>query len=1192
MTPAFRRLGTSELLPRYIFAEPLIVRRRVLEVGAVAATRGESAKFLLARGARSVLACDDGLEAVAEAQRTLANASLRFRSALFDDLETGSFDLVLVTDLSRYILAPLLLKELVRLVAPNGYFLGGLRNSAGLALSQISDPEDGEPPPTFGQLLDALAPHFKSVNVATQSPLLGYQLALENAEGLQVDGSLAGTAEAAYFIVVAGQEKPPEIEPTWIQLPPAPLAYAGGRLEEFSQRARGWEERHSRVKEAWEKARREADAREVALVQLKEELEKSREEAARVLAQLELRERNTAPSRESDELAHKVRRLEAELQVARERAEDAERRISQGRTEIEEAGEEKRRAAAQVLASQESARLERARRDELLGQLEDARERTAQAYQTARTEQEAASKAKLELDRALLRENQAQDALRIKTQELVAAKDRELALADGHSAALTGLEALRREVGEAQARVQAAEQALLRGEADLQLSQRTAEGEAGARAELERRLRDEVREANAIRMELETQVRALSTELAGALDERKSLESRVASDSDAHALAQSLEGRLVEARDVGGQWEQRALELGAQLEVERARANRLERDAEGLKTSERAVREEAEAEIARAQAMMQEAEARLAHASSEQSAERSQTVGALEAAQAEAAELAATLRRTEAARDDASAGQEAAERALGQLRAELQELRTEVEASAERGAFHEQSLAQRTQEAAEVERRLQESQDALRQALESQRSAEAAVAQAAAREEVLETTLTQTQGERDAARGELEALQTSSEGSAGELARWKEEARVHEESRSALAQENTALESALREAQSASEERAQALSDAQASLDTKERESAATIEAAQAEVAASRSHAEQVVAERDRLAAELSAISEGNVAAAQSQAAQAAEVERTLTTLRLLEESQARERKEWEARHGTLEGEREALDARLKALEAADAHRETLVTQLESAEAARAQLAEQVEALNARAQTAEAADQQRVQLASLLQVEERERGDLKRQLDEALTANSALNEQVERLEEDALRHIAETRREKNSIDKLQAELDKLRQGAQTGEEERRKRELLEQQAQSTHDEWTGRFRAIDAERTDAQNQLSAQAANLVQLNEEITRLAQREAELSAKLGEKDARWEVLQRRLNAQETELATLRKAAGRSAPSTPPAPANQVQQIYERASAELSQVKAELFSKKPPPKEAPKPPAVVAPPPAKKKT
>ena len=57
-------MGPSELLPRYIFAESLFARRRVLEVDAVASTGGESARFLVERGARAVVSCDADVTAV------------------------------------------------------------------------------------------------------------------------------------------------------------------------------------------------------------------------------------------------------------------------------------------------------------------------------------------------------------------------------------------------------------------------------------------------------------------------------------------------------------------------------------------------------------------------------------------------------------------------------------------------------------------------------------------------------------------------------------------------------------------------------------------------------------------------------------------------------------------------------------------------------------------------------------------------------------------------------------------------------------------------------------------------------------------------------------------------------------------------------------------------------------------------
>jgi hypothetical protein len=62
---------------------------------------------------------------------------------VFDDFEAGSFDLVMVADLAPYVVAPRCWPNSKRLVAKGGYLMGGLRNPAGLALSNVIDPEDG-----------------------------------------------------------------------------------------------------------------------------------------------------------------------------------------------------------------------------------------------------------------------------------------------------------------------------------------------------------------------------------------------------------------------------------------------------------------------------------------------------------------------------------------------------------------------------------------------------------------------------------------------------------------------------------------------------------------------------------------------------------------------------------------------------------------------------------------------------------------------------------------------------------------------------------------------------------------------------------------------------------------------------------------------------------------------------------------
>ncbi|HZI10543.1 MAG TPA: methyltransferase domain-containing protein, partial [Myxococcus sp.] len=336
MHHTFRRMGPSELLPRYIFAESLFARRRVLEVDAVASTGGESARFLVERGARAVVACDADVTAVEAAQKAHGGPSLRFRANVYDDFEPGSFDVVLVADLAPYVKAPALLAELARLVAKQGFLVGGLRNVAGLALPQLLEAEEGVPP-TYGQLLDALSVHFPQVEVATQSPVLGYQLAFERGEGLQVDGTLVRGSEAAYFLVVAGQDPSRVVDPTWVQLPPEPLAFTRGKLDEVVARAKSWEERSTRLKESLTRLRAEVTDREAEVAALKPALEVARDEVARLTAQLEQARGTQESQRERDELTGKLRRRELELQVAAERLADADRRLAAQRLDVEAA---------------------------------------------------------------------------------------------------------------------------------------------------------------------------------------------------------------------------------------------------------------------------------------------------------------------------------------------------------------------------------------------------------------------------------------------------------------------------------------------------------------------------------------------------------------------------------------------------------------------------------------------------------------------------------------------------------------------------------------------------------------------------------------------------------------------------------------------------------------------------------------
>ncbi|HEX8701972.1 MAG TPA: methyltransferase domain-containing protein, partial [Myxococcaceae bacterium] len=572
MHPTFRRLGPSELLPRYIFAESLVARRRVLEVDAVASTGGESARFLLERGARVVVACDSDLAAVEAAQKAHGGPALRFRANVYDDLEPGSFDLVLVADLAPYVRAPALLAELARLVAKQGFLLGGLRNSGGLALWQLMEVEEGVPP-TYGQLLDALSPHFPHVEVATQSPLLGYQLAFEKGEGLQVDGSLIRGSEAAYFMVVAGQEPARVVDPTWVQLPPEPLAFTRGRLEEVAQRAKGWEERTAKQKEIVSKLRAELADREAEVASLKPSLELAREDVARLTAQLEQARGTPEATRERDELVAKLRRRELELQVAQERLGDAERRLTQQRLEMEGVQRLQSEASVQVLAAHEAQRLERARREEVAAALEETRERLTQAYANVRDLQDELSNLRIDREKDRLAADRALEQGEDRRRQAEAARERELRIAEQYSQALAAVEHLKADLAKAGEASRVASDALLVKEAELartarileESRQRVASAEAG-RQEAEGRLARREEELRA----LETELEAARTNAARLTEALAALEK---AEEAARATAEKLEESLLEARgrmaDLEEDREKAAATFAQALEAER-----------------------------------------------------------------------------------------------------------------------------------------------------------------------------------------------------------------------------------------------------------------------------------------------------------------------------------------------------------------------------------------------------------------------------------------------------------------------------------------------------------------------------------------------------------------------------------------------------------------------------------------------
>ncbi len=705
MNSTFRPLGPSELLPRYIFAEGLFARRRVLEVGAVASTGGRSAQFLIVRGARSVLACDSDLGAVEAAQKSMGGPNLHFRANVFDDLETGSFDVALIADLNEYVRAPEMLRELRRLIADSGFLLGGLRNPAGLALSQLVEPDASDAPATYGQLLDVLAPHFSCIEAGTQSPVLGYQVAFDRGEGLQVDGTLASAGEAAYFVVVAGQEPCRIFEPTWVQLPPEPLAYLGSRVDDYSRRSYELAERSNRLKAALEKTRGDLSAREAELSRVSGQLDETREDSARVWAELQTIKSSGPGLAERDGLAARVRRLESELAAASERLAQADVLAARQREQFETAQKSRMELESQLAAAQESARLERARREEVAKLFEDSGARLIRSRDELRSAQDDAAAIRLELQRARANQVEVQEELNARRLDIEAARERELRLADEVSRLSAGAEGLSAQLAQAKAFGDSAQSQLALARGELEAALRASAADTEALRQAREAVEHERQQAQAAAQSSARE--AAEAELATALAEvgrlSRELEAAVAAQKSLNQLSVELENKLAEARDLSG-----VQQLQEELKEERARSRRLENDVSTAVAAERSTRERSKIALAEAQAhgsQLQAEEQQLRSRLTEQEAAHEKLRQLLERVTSAAEDNQAVLQKRI---DELTTQLHKADEQATASRQALESLRVDANLAAERAAEREQRAMELSGDLRELEGKLDE----------------------------------------------------------------------------------------------------------------------------------------------------------------------------------------------------------------------------------------------------------------------------------------------------------------------------------------------------------------------------------------------------------------------------------------------------------------------------------------------------
>jgi SAM-dependent methyltransferase len=342
MVPFHAPLGTGELLARVSFLEPLVAGRRVLEVGAVAATGGATAHALAERGAAEVVALDPDAAAVERAGRERPHARVAFRAGDVGSpgaTAPASFDLVLVHDGAALAAAPDRVAALAALLAPGGRLAAALPVPGAPALARLAGLAGADEAPGYDAFVGSLQAVFPAVEIATQTAAVGWVVAAtgDAAPELAVDGAWSGEPDAAAYLAVCGDGPSGLAGMVLVTLPVAPLLEAR-EARERDDRARAGE-RH----EAIERAITEARAETAAAIARAEEATLRADRAAPELARLEaeIAEARAALARasaERDAAVARTRELEAALAALR--TAEAER--------ARERDEARREAAARI----------------------------------------------------------------------------------------------------------------------------------------------------------------------------------------------------------------------------------------------------------------------------------------------------------------------------------------------------------------------------------------------------------------------------------------------------------------------------------------------------------------------------------------------------------------------------------------------------------------------------------------------------------------------------------------------------------------------------------------------------------------------------------------------------------------------------------------------------------------------------
>jgi chromosome segregation ATPase len=183
--------------------------------------------------------------------------------------------------------------------------------------------------------------------------------------------------------------------------------------------------------------------------------------------------------------------------------------------------------------------------------------------------------------------------------------------------------------------------------------------------------------------------------------------------------------------------------------------------------------------------------------------------------------------------------------------------------------------------------------------------------------------------------------------------------------------------------------------------------------------------------------------------------------------------------------------------------------------------------------------------------------------DLRVELAEELAGNEGRRQAATRTQEELDAAQAASSRATVELSELEAKMQAAlnetseRTSRLQAENERLSRQLSEQQRGAQ--EALARAASEEEKLRSSLDWAESERARLAEELQKAEGTSARDAELSAAIADRDAKLHILQRRVAAQSAELSALRNSLGRAVPQ-------QVEQIYQRASAELSAVKAEI--------------------------